>query len=134
MSPARSVEMRVARFADENVRAVGTDPSHLCVSNADADPRLSGELLSGTLLIVGSGIPGLKPSVGRVAHVVDSVQESSGRKIARCAGSPSNAYPVKLVRPRLADVTTAPDGIEERSNFSSPSDGPVPQPYDLAPP
>ena len=81
-SPARSVEMLVARFADEKVRVVGTDPSHPCESNADAEPRLSGELLNGTLLTVGSGIPGLKPSAGRVAHVVDSVQESSERKIA----------------------------------------------------
>ena len=42
-------------------------------------------------------------------------------------GSPSYANPAKLVRRRLAEVTTAPDGIESRSNFSSPSAGPVPQ-------
>ena len=54
LSPARSVEMRVARFDDEKSRVVGDRPPHPWLSNADAEPRLSGELLSGTSLIVRS--------------------------------------------------------------------------------
>ncbi len=131
-SPARSAPMRLARFGAPKSRFVGgVVPRHVTFSNADVEPRLAGDVLSGLPKSCHSagGACGTRPSAGRVFHVTEpSAQESSGTKLAWCSGSPSNAYPVKLFSRSVAPVIVAPAGIEERLKRSRPYDGPVPQP------
>ena len=136
-SATRSVPMRSVRFAEPKLRFVDVVPPQPTASKALAVPSLNGEVLKGLPASSHSagGACGTRPSGGRVLHVTAfSAQLSSGTKIAWWFGSPLNANPVKLVSSRLALVIVAPAGIAARLKRSRPTAGPVPQPYDEAPP
>ena len=136
-SPARSAATRVRRFAEPKFRPATRVPVQPTASNAEVEPSLSGEVLSGRPFRSHSagGTCCTTPSGGRVFQVTAlSDQESLARKTAWWSGSPSNANPVLLVSFRVAPVIVAPAGIPARLKRSRPLAGPVPQPYDDAAP